>query len=515
MSDLARTLGLPAMQDGAALPDLPHLPPYSSLFQLNTRVRLRALEAALGRPATLDDIPDADLDQLRAQGFDWLYLLGVWSTGAAGRQVSRSNPDWRREFEALLPGLEDRDICGSSFAVTAYAVPPAMGGNAALQRLRQRLSQRGLRLMLDFVPNHTALDHPWVWDRPELFVHGDRTLLDRDPSNYTLVETVRGPAVLAHGRDPYFPGWPDTLQLDYANPATRDAMQGELLAAAALCDGLRCDMAMLILPDVFQRTWGTAAEPFWPGAIAAVRKRRGDFMFMAEVYWGLEAALLQQGFDLAYDKTLYDLAVSQSGPAVREHLRADPGYQRHLVRFLENHDEPRAATAFPWDVHQAAAVLTYLTPGMRFFHQGQFEGRRERASIHLNRIPDEQGDDAASGFYRRLLDVLKRPVLRDGNWRLLEPGEAWPGNSTWDGFVPFAWDDGGEHLLGVVNFQPTQAQCYVRLPFAELASRFCGLSDLLGPSRYVRHGDDLLGRGLYLDLPAWGFHLFSIGAAQG
>ena len=490
------------------------LPRYPTLFQLNIRVRLRGLEAALGRPATLDDIPDADLDQLRAQGFNWLYLLGVWSTGTAGREASRSNRDWRPDFEALLPGLEERDICGSSFAVTAYAVPAAMGGNAALQRLRGRLSQRGLRLMLDFVPNHTALDHPWVRDRPDLFVHGDRALLDRDPANYILVQTAQGPAVLAHGRDPYFPGWPDTLQLDYGNPATRDAMRAELLTAAAACDGLRCDMAMLVLPDVFQHTWGMATEPFWPGAIATVRQHNSGFVLMAEVYWGLEGVLLQQGFDLAYDKTLYDLAAGRNGRGVRDHLRAGLDHQRHLVRFLENHDEPRAAAAFPWDVHQAAAVLTYLTPGLRFFHAGQAEGRRVRASIHLNRIAAEEADAAVSGFYRRLLDLLRHPVLRDGTWRLLEPCEAWQGNPTWDGFVPFAWEGDGERLLGVVSFQPTQGQCYVRLPFTDLAGGSYDLRDLLGPSRYTRGGDDLLGQGLYLDLPAWGFHLFSIGTAD-
>src|SRR3954451_7833088 len=274
--------------------ELPVLPLYPALFQLNTRIRLRELEAELGRVATLDDIADPELDHWVEQGFDWIYLLGVWTTGKAGRRVSLTRQEWRQAFSALLPDLDDRDICGSSFAVTAYTAHPTMGGTEARARLRRRLHARGLRLMLDFVPNHMAPDHPWVRERPELFVRGTEMQLQNEPANYIAVETAGGAMVLAHGRDPYFPGWPDTVQLDYGNAATHTAMRGELLAAAALCDGLRCDMAMLILPDVFQRTWGIAAEPFWPGAIQEVRERRPDFVFMAEVYWDLEWTLLQQ-----------------------------------------------------------------------------------------------------------------------------------------------------------------------------------------------------------------------------
>ena len=212
---------------------LPALPLHPALYQINTRVWMTALSGLLGRPATLDDVPDEQLDVLAAQGFDWVYLLGVWRTGAAGPAVSRSHAEWREEFECLLSDLTVEDICGSCFALTGYTVSPALGGDAALARLRARLAARGLRLMLDFVPNHTALDHPWVGVRPDHYVHGTEADLAREPHNYTLLETPAGPVVLAFGRDPYFSGWPDTLQLDYGNPALQEAMTAELAAVAS------------------------------------------------------------------------------------------------------------------------------------------------------------------------------------------------------------------------------------------------------------------------------------------
>ena len=190
------------------------------------------LARALGRPATLDDVADAELDRLAGMGFDWLWLLSVWRTGPAGQRASRTRREWRREFEETLPDLREEDIAGSGFAVTGYTVHPDLGGDAALARLRQRMRARGLRLMLDFVPNHTALDHPWVEDHPEYYVSGSELDLTRAPQNYVWVQRKKGNLLLAHGRDPYFPGWADTLQLDYANPATQQAMAGELLRIA-------------------------------------------------------------------------------------------------------------------------------------------------------------------------------------------------------------------------------------------------------------------------------------------
>ncbi len=487
------------------------MPPlYPSLLELNTRVILRRLGDGLGREATLDDIPDAALDRIAGQGFDWTYWMGVWRTGDIGRRISRSRPEWLAAFRVALPDLEERDICGSGFAVTGYMAAEEIGGDAALLRLRQRLHARGVRLMLDFVPNHVALDHPWVRTRPELFVHGTAELLLREPGNY--VEA--GGAVLACGRDPNFPGWPDTLQLDYSRPDTVDAMRAELGTAAGLCDGLRCDMAMLLLPDVFERTWGRPALPFWAEAAASVRAGRADFVFMAEVYWGLERRLVEQGFDYTYDKTLYDRVAAADARGIRDHLRAGLDEQRHFARFLENHDEDRAAATFPWDRHRAAAIVTFLAPGLRFFHDGQLEGRTARVSVHLNRAANEAPNLHVAAFYARLLEALRAPVLRDGAWTLLEPTPAWDGNWTWNGFVGFWWEGAeGTRLLAVVNDQANQAQCYFRLPFPGLDGSRVVLSDLFGPARYDRDGNELVGRGLYLDLAAWGLHLFHVEVA--
>jgi glycosidase len=496
-------------------------PRYPSLYQVNTRVWLGELGRQLGRPATLDDVPDAALDEIAGRGFDWVWPLGVWQTGPAGRAVSRARPEWRHEYEATLSDLTDEDITGSPFAVRQYTVHRDFGGDAALDRFRDRLAARGLRLLLDFVPNHTARDHPWVAEHPEYYVHGGEGDLAREPHNYFLAETASGPRVLAHGRDPHFPAWPDTAQLNYRSPALRRAMADELLRVAGRCDGVRCDMAMLLLPDVIRRTWGDGAlpadgsrpadAPFWPEVIDRVRRHHPGFMFMAEVYWDLEWELQQQGFDYTYDKRLYDRLRARDAAAVRGHLRADGEFMRKSVRFLENHDEPRAAVAFPADVHRAAAAVTYLVPGLRFFHEGQFEGRSVRVPVHLGRRPDEAVKAELQTFYDRLIEVLHKSAVHDGAWRLLDARPAWDGNPTWEKFVAFAWDTVlGERLLVVVNFGPTQGQCYVPVLWPDLRGRAVVLADQLGDVVYERDGDDLLARGLYLDMPAWGYHVFQV-----
>jgi glycosidase len=498
---------------------------HPTLYQLNTRVLLYERGRQLGRPATLDDLEDAFLDDLAGQGFDWVWLLGVWQTGAAGRAVSRNAPKLLDECRRVLPDLRDEDVAGSPFAIVAYEVHRDFGGDAALARLRQRLARRGLKLLLDFVPNHTALDHPWATAHPEYYVRGSQDDLAQQPQNYWRVELPRGTragasAILAHGRDPYFDGWPDTLQLNYRHAGLREAQIAELHRIAERCDGVRCDMAMLVQPEIFRRTWGdrgiptdgspSKEDPFWREAIPSVRRRSPQFLFVAEVYWDMEWELQQAGFDYTYDKRLYDRLRARETAAVNGHLHADLSFQEHSLRFLENHDEPRAAVAFPPPVEQAAAVISFLIPGMRFFHEGQLEGRRTHVSMHVGRRPEEPADESLRAFYARLLPCLRRPEVREGTWQLGTCRPAWTDNPTHDQFVVSWWHKGDARLVSVVNYGGWQAQCYVTLSMPGLAGGHFVLADLLSDARYERSGDDLCGWGLYLDIPPWGRHVFEL-----
>src|SRR5215469_8664821 len=403
-------------------------PRYPSLFQINTRVWLQGLSREAGKRVTLAEISDETIDGWAAAGFDWIWLLSVWQTGAAGRRISRDNPQWRDEFKTVLPDLTEDDICGSGFAITAYTVSDDLGGESALARFREKLAKHGIKLMLDLVPNHTAPDHPWVKTHPNYYVEASEAAFAAAPQNYMPVETDRGRKILAYGRDPNFPGWPDTLQLNYANPELQMARIDELTAIAGKCDGVRCDMAMLLLPEIFQRTWGTTPEPFWPKATAAVHEKYPAFTFMAEVYWDLEWTLQQQGFDYCYDKRLYDRLRERHVQPIRDHLVAGLDYQDKLARFLENHDEPRAASEFPWPQHRAAAVITYLSPGLRFFHAGQSDGAQIRVPTHLCRGPVEPTNPEIAAFYAKLSTVLKQPAFRNGVWSQIQPLPAWSGN---------------------------------------------------------------------------------------
>ena len=489
-------------------------PQNPTVYELNTWVWLSALSRTAGRPITLRDVPDDVLAHIAELAFDAVWLMGVWERSPGAREVSRTVPGLHEEYRHALPDYGIDDVVGSPYAVARYTVDPALGGDEGLAALRARLARHGLRLILDFVPNHLAIDHAWIRDAPERLVQSDEGAIAAAPHNWFRRDVAGRARIFAYGRDPYFAGWSDTVQIDYRRADTRRAMCDILASVAERADGARCDMAMLAVHDVFLRTWGGAFDEtgaqFWPEAIAHVKRQHPDFLTMAEVYWDLEWTLQQQGFDYTYDKRLYDRLVHGSADEVRGHLSGDVEYQRHLVRFIENHDEPRAMSSLgPWR-DRAAAVVALTLPGLRLVHEGQMEGWRLKLPVQLGRRHTEPTEQGLPDFYEALLRALGDPVFHDGAWRLIEPQEAWPGNPTHRGFVLHQWSLDGDHRLVVANLGGTQGQCYVPLAIPNLGERRWVFRDLISPAEYVRDGADLTARGLYLDMPPHACHLFDL-----
>lgn len=470
------------------------------LYELNARTWASERAAELGRPATLDDLPDATLEHLAEHGFTWLYLMGVWPTGPLSRAASLADVSLRQYLVSVLPGANDDDIRGSPLAPAAYACDPELGGDAALERLRDRARSYGMSLMLDFIPNHTGLDHPWAAEHPDWFIRGDEATLARDPESWIRLHGH----VFAHGRDPFFSPWRGSIQFDYSNPVVHDAMIRLAADIAGRCDGLRCDVAMLLLPDVFASTWRKQMPAFWKRCLDEVRALHPGTLFMAEVYWNREYELQQSGFDFTYDKILYDRLLSGDPDSIRAHLRAGLDYQGHCVRFIENHEEQRAAARFPNpDHHRGALFITGMVPGMLLCHSGQEDGRALHASLHARRRPPEAGSDAHRQAYRDLLRLLGEPARQDGTWHQVDSRGGSP-------VIGLMWSLQSHHnLLVAVNASWGPASC--ALDLGPLASRSCQLQDVFGRTPATTlEAQQLQEQGLRLELPAWGTAAYRI-----
>jgi glycosidase len=483
-----------------------------SLYEVNSRLFCRELSTQLGRHITLDTIPDEHLDAWQRLGFDYLWMMGVFTTGEVGHRLSLELPVLQRAYDEALPGWTDADVIGSPYAVKTYQIAAELGGEAALISLRKRLRARGMGLILDFVPNHTARDNPWVFTHPEMYIQASAEQ-GNDEERFFWADTHQGKKQLAYGRDPYFPSWTDTAQLNYRHKQTRKTMREVLVYLGTLCDGVRCDMAMLVLDDIIERTWGEDANisvaeeatgEFWAEAIDAVKKDHPDFLFIAEAYWDLEWRLMSLGFDYAYDKTLLDRLKGNDAGFIRGHLSAEPEYQERLVRFLENHDESHANTIFTLEKHKAAAVVALTSPGLRFFHDGQLEGRATHIPVQLGRRPEEPKSPELRAFYEKLLSVLQREALRNGTYKLLDAGPAGPNNHSHQQFIIGRFEAGAHgQCVIVVNFGAAQAQCRVPVQLRAVEGRQITLTDLLSTETFVRDGSELTQRGLFLDMKPW------------
>jgi hypothetical protein len=468
--------------------------PNPGLYEINTRVWLRRFDST-ARRARLDDIPEAFWEELADRGIRIVWLMGIW----------KNNPDSVRKYcfadhlvegyRRALPDWRPEDVIGSPFSIDDYEVNPELGDAASLSRLRETLHRKGLRLMLDFVPNHFSADSRLVAEHPGLFIQGNEDLLREEPDSFFRAASG---GLFAHGRDPYFPPWTDSVQVNYFTGDARRFMIQKLMEVAGQCDGVRCDMAMLLLNDVFQSTWGRIpgtggktfpTSEFWPEAISAVRSEHPEFLFMAEAYWGKEPVLMEQGFDFTYDKALMDRLRSGDVAEIRAHLSSPVERQARTVRFIENHDEERATAAFGTSRSLAAAAVIATLPGIRFYHDGQFEGKTVRLPVQLGREPREPVLREVRDFYERLLAVTKDPIFSIGRWRMIEPER--PDDRT---LLAWEWRDGDSIRIVLVNYGGERSTAHIP-PVPDIRGEAIEFRDLMGDDaiRISKRGFDAAG----------------------
>jgi hypothetical protein len=476
------------------------------IYEINTRAWLNGLGQKCGRRLDLASVPSGEWEALAAFGIDALWFMGVWERSPRGLQIALGQEKELAELRRTLPGFSTEDVVGSPYCVRRYVVDEYLGGPEGLSVARNELAERGIRLILDFVPNHTAQDHPWVSTHPEYYIQGDPD----DPAAAPSAFFEANGRVIAKGRDPFFAPWQDVAQLNGFNPALRKAAIETIRDIAGQCDGIRCDMAMLLMNGIFARTWGKGAgkcpnEEYWVEIIEGVRRTSPEFLFIAEVYWDLEWELQQQGFDFCYDKRLYDRFLQGTAEEVRLHLLADPAYQKKLLRFMENHDEDRAAAVFSPLKERAVATALATLPGAKLFHDGQFEGRKIKVPVWLRHWPPEEAQIDLQNFYRELLAAVDSDCFHKGEWTLCDR-QGWPDNPSWRNILAWCWGAGEERYLIVLNWSDYRSQALVRIPWPDIGGVSWKLIDVLNGEEYDRDGNQIQDQGLYVDLENWSCH---------
>jgi hypothetical protein len=492
------------------------------IYEINTWTWLNELSVKFGRSVTLATVPSVEYDRLRSKGFDAVWLMGVWERSPAGIDVARQHKGIMKDLREALPDFTETDLVGSPYCIRRYRVESLLGGAEGLAIARRELARRSIRLLLDFVPNHVAPDHPWTMEHPEYFIRGTETDLAAFTDDYLESNNQ----IFARAKDPFFPPWPDVIQLNLFSEQLRDAISETLREIAGQSDGVRCDMAMLVTNDIFREVWGekagqTPENDFWQCIIPEVKKAHPDFLFIAEVYWEKEAEMLRQGFDLAYDKRFYD-RLKEGARQVLSHLHEIHEMEGRLLRFLENHDEPRAADLFSIEKHKALAVAALTLPGARLIHDGQMEGKKIRVPVFLGRGPVEERVPEMSGFYKKLTGIIgmeSRGIemeslrtgmesLRNGTWSLCQIS-GWPDNPSYLNLLAWEWISPGERTLIVINLSDHPAQALIKSANQWLNDLNYQFGDLISGNTYNRKGAELNEKGLYVDLGPWGGHVLS------
>lgn len=480
--------------------------PFESMLELPARPWLYSLSQKYQKNLTkLEDIPDEEFELIKHQGFSIVWLMGVWKLGQYGLNFDRNSNLLREHSWATKD-----DIIGSPYAVVEYTCNPELGSDGDLKRLKKKLNDQGIELMLDFVPNHTAVDCAWTQAHPNWYA--------RSKAGAPVHPNVGLSNGIIFGG--FNPGdWKDTGQLNYWNPELRKAQIENILKICSCADMIRCDMAHLILNDFIENNWigdflrnngfARLQEEFWSEAFKQVKKLYPNVQFLAEVYDPWTDVLQRIGFDWTYDKRLYDLLVHGHLDQIRTFLydkSRDSGYyHQHSARFIENHDEPRAVQVFgsPWRANAAALVCMTL-PGLRFYFMDQMNGFKNRLAVHMRRGNPEPSIDYVQDLYKKLVPITTHEVFMHGEWAI-QP--VYDTDTCWR-LLAWTWMYKNERRLCVLNYSDEEGQGKVILPYLENSGTKLQLEDLLTNEKYERDTNQIKKDGLYVIVPKWWAQIF-------
>ena len=472
------------------------------IYEINTRAWLYELSKKYDRQILkISDIPTEEYDNLRDNGVDIVWMMGIWKLGKYGLEFDRKNGD----YSHLLPDFRPDDIIGSPFAITEYSCNHDIGTDSDLKELRRQLNSRGIKLMLDFIPNHSAFDANYVNKYPDMYINAPEGV--QDTNRYNSIG-------IAYGSDIGYKPWKDVAQLNIWNKKTREYMVENFLAVLTYADAVRCDVAYLVLNDVFEETWKYELEyynytrpdtEFWTEAFKAGKELNPEAIFLAELYEGkYTEILLELGFTYVYDKTLLDKLV-MNAQDVKEYIKSkNNDFWKNTCHYVENHDEERIVfkTGSNYQKAKAAGTIAATVGGMIFMQHGQWEGKKNRLDVHLRRAAEEEDNAELVSYYKHLNNVIREPAFRGTNTYFIENMRG----EKQDDFIAYIREDGDSHFLVVVNYSENKGCANVPI-YNVKGYRYSLLHEAINDVEYVKSLGEVKN-GMRVCLDAWESQIF-------